>query len=945
MITRLAKVLRLASDRLNHGTKNRNRKNGEHRLSVEMLEPRILLAATVLSQAVLSQAVLSQTVVSQDYAPAAVVAAPADFDNDGDVDGNDLAQWESSFGPNANADADGDLDSDGADFLAWQRQFTGSLSTLFSDDFSTDTTGNYAVTVTSGTMPGTFTHDATGQRGKILVGDNNGLEFSQNVTATDSGTFSIDFDPVAGFPSAGVFRLRLRESANTYYEIRNTDRGATGLVQKFVNGSSVDSAAFTSNFSQDLNYTITVDFSPTETTVNAFGDILVLSADSTIINVTSFAMQSNQQDSFFDNILFTTGEAPVPDTEAPTLPTNLNATTVTSSQVNLAWTASTDDTAVTGYTIYESGSPIGTSTTTTFQHAALASTTYSYTVEAFDLAGNASGQSTPPLAVTTSAATGTTYYVDDNVNNNPGNGASPGSNATGDGTFMKPWRTIQNGVNHLSAGDTLIVKDGTYTDPHGGTTTNTLILTEGGTADKWITIKSENKWGAILDGQNETITRGINIGTGVKYVRIEGFRIQQYDVSSITMNSFNISNIYIYGNNMSENGISTMKGTNTTDIAQDITIDSNVMHDIVPPDAFQHHHFLYLRGMRHTVVNNLFYNNPHPWDIHLSGHGTWNNDFFHYIANNTIIVNARVAPNEYTLGQSGGILIRTSSAWIENNIIIVPEGKESIGGAINVYSEGNGSEDTLYFRNNLTNADKIWTEHDSSRSHVSSGWPVLSGNLTNVDPDTLFVGGQMPSAIDTDYKLKVGSPAIDAGKIPEINTGNVPELHELPGGLTYDYRHTALRPQGSAYDIGAFEFVPPAALLAPEGETTGSTSGSYEASIYTSQQTAAEETSEISPASQSELFDVALAELIGSSRDDMSTRPQNTALSSFRTFDLEPSAELAERFAINHRIGPAAPALRLSGDNDQTRDLEPTAQDREEVFDGLFTEFEEALIR
>jgi T5SS/PEP-CTERM-associated repeat protein len=47
----------------------------------------------------------------------------ADFDNDGDVDGQDLNTWKTSFGAsNAGADADDDGDSDGRDFLAWQRQ-------------------------------------------------------------------------------------------------------------------------------------------------------------------------------------------------------------------------------------------------------------------------------------------------------------------------------------------------------------------------------------------------------------------------------------------------------------------------------------------------------------------------------------------------------------------------------------------------------------------------------------------------------------------------------------------------------------------------------------------------------------------------------------------------------------------------------------------------------
>lgn len=64
-----------------------------------------------------------------DYLPTIVqlkvIAAPllsADFDHDGDVDGDDLARWRDAYGLNANADADGDNDSDGNDFLIWQRQ-------------------------------------------------------------------------------------------------------------------------------------------------------------------------------------------------------------------------------------------------------------------------------------------------------------------------------------------------------------------------------------------------------------------------------------------------------------------------------------------------------------------------------------------------------------------------------------------------------------------------------------------------------------------------------------------------------------------------------------------------------------------------------------------------------------------------------------------------------
>lgn len=48
----------------------------------------------------------------------------ADFDADGDVDGDDLTDaWIPAFGVALGADADGDGDSDGGDFLTWQQQF------------------------------------------------------------------------------------------------------------------------------------------------------------------------------------------------------------------------------------------------------------------------------------------------------------------------------------------------------------------------------------------------------------------------------------------------------------------------------------------------------------------------------------------------------------------------------------------------------------------------------------------------------------------------------------------------------------------------------------------------------------------------------------------------------------------------------------------------------
>src|SRR5437667_1161846 len=92
---------------------------------------------------------------------------------------------------------------------------------------------------------------------------------------------------------------------------------------------------------------------------------------------------------------------PVP----PSTPTGLEATSVASTRVALSWSPSTTG-SVAGYTVYRDGSPVGTARpdTTTFMDADVApSTTYEYSVDAFDLANDHSAQSAP-LTVTTPAA-------------------------------------------------------------------------------------------------------------------------------------------------------------------------------------------------------------------------------------------------------------------------------------------------------------------------------------------------------------------------------------------------------------------------------------------------------------------------------------------------------------------------------------------------------------
>ncbi len=96
------------------------------------------------------------------------------------------------------------------------------------------------------------------------------------------------------------------------------------------------------------------------------------------------------------------------DTQAPTVPQSLKVTATTGNSVSLSWTASTDDTAVTGYDVYRGSSLAGSTSSTSFTDSGLAaSTTYSYTVKAHDAAGNVSAASSAVSATTgTSSGSG-----------------------------------------------------------------------------------------------------------------------------------------------------------------------------------------------------------------------------------------------------------------------------------------------------------------------------------------------------------------------------------------------------------------------------------------------------------------------------------------------------------------------------------------------------------
>ena len=134
------------------------------------------------------------------------------------------------------------------------------------------------------------------------------------------------------------------------------------------------------------------------------------------------------------------------DTSAPSVPSGLTASGTTASSTTLSWSGSTDNVGVSGYDVLRNGVQVGTTASTSYSDTGLAaSTTYSYTVKAYDAAGNTSAASNA-VSVTTGSGGGgggggpidsSKWYQVVNANSHKCIDAAGGG--TSNGTAVQQW--------------------------------------------------------------------------------------------------------------------------------------------------------------------------------------------------------------------------------------------------------------------------------------------------------------------------------------------------------------------------------------------------------------------------------------------------------------------------------------------------------------------------
>jgi hypothetical protein len=179
----------------------------------------------------------------------------------------------------------------------------------------------------------------------------------------------------------------------------------SAVVATVVTSSSV-TITWTTNepATSQVDYGLTTSYgssSPLDTTLVAAHSVTLtgLAANSTY----DFRVRSN--DTLGNGV--PSGNATfIIDTTAPSIPTGLTATAISSSQINLLWTASTDNVAVTGYQVFRGSNQIATVATASYSDTGLtAGTNYAYTVKAVDAVGNASAASGSANATTLASDT------------------------------------------------------------------------------------------------------------------------------------------------------------------------------------------------------------------------------------------------------------------------------------------------------------------------------------------------------------------------------------------------------------------------------------------------------------------------------------------------------------------------------------------------------------
>ncbi len=218
------------------------------------------------------------------------------------------------------------------------------------------------------------------------------------------------------------------------------------------------------------------------------------------------------------------------------------------------------------------------------------SQTTTYTLTVTDAAGRTASDA---VQVTVGQTGVGDYYV------------APGGNDSNPGTSEAPWRTLSKAASTAQAGQTVVVRAGTYTE--------TLRPSRSGQAGSLITFRSETPRGAIIDGQGSR-GNGVNL-QGRSYIRIEGFDIRYHTNDAMYIQdwySADVEGLELVGNYIHHNGNYTSWGGGGQGMQA-----SNLRNSLIENNEIYHNGDTAIRlgGIGYRAANLIIRGN----DIHYNG--------------------------------------------------------------------------------------------------------------------------------------------------------------------------------------------------------------------------------------------------------------------------------------------------------------------------------------
>jgi hypothetical protein len=370
-------------------------------------------------------------------------------------------------------------------------------------------------------------------------------------------------------------------------------------------------------------------------------------------------------------------------------------------------------------------------------------------------------------------ASATAYYI------------SPSGNDSNNGGAATPWRTLQKAANTVTAGDIVHVADGTYAG---------MNLTQSGTAASPITFKADGS-NALVNSRNATTDDNINL-EGASYVVIDGFVVEDSPRAGIRV--VEATGVVVKNNRIarsSHTGILT-GWTPGIQIIDNVSYGAVAQHGIYisnsrvsPDDVVIRGNECYGNGQNGIQVNG---------DCWEGGDGIIENaviedNFVHdnnwkgfslISVQGSLIRNNVIWDNGISAGAGGIHLVDqpdcnkpSNSNVVVNNTIIEPR---IAGIRISL-----GSVANVIFNNVVVAGSSDYTIVDE----VTGNWIDTSSNIVRTSSTGLFV-----NEANHDYHLADGSAAISAARAG----------YQSASAPTIDH-DGAVRPQGGAYDAGAYE--------------------------------------------------------------------------------------------------------------------------------------------